>query len=78
MSKIAQRLTGLSGRELFNVDFKSLHSIKDVCRSDCCYQDIRIFAGLIIGTDGLNKQREKLRKTLKKEVTREKEKGRMP
>lgn len=62
MSKIAQRITGLSAKELFDADFRSTNTVKDVCYplGVEVRQSVRVYAGMIIGPGDLNEERKKL------------------
>lgn len=60
MSKIAQRLTGLSQIELFNTDLRTIHAAAEVYGLERC-RDVRIFSSMITGPGDLNKERERLR-----------------
>lgn len=65
MSRIAQRITGLTSTQLFETNFKSINSIEEVCDNEKCL-DPRIYAGLITANCDLNKEREKLRNNIPK------------
>lgn len=65
MSKIAQRITGLSEKELFEVDFRSTNSASDAWYPDGveARQSVRVYSGMIIGPEDLNEERKKLKKS---------------
>lgn len=67
MSRIAQRITGLTSLQLFEINFKSIHSIEEICDNEKC-RDPRIYAGLLTSSVDLNKEREKLKKTMSLKV----------
>ena len=63
MSKIAERITGLNSQELFESDFPSINSVKDVCYPAGAEvrQSVRAYTGLLIGPGDLNEVRKQLR-----------------
>lgn len=64
MSAIARRLTGMTEKELREYNFPSVKSIRDVFGAT--HKDVRIFAGLIIGPEDLDKKRKELRNNIPK------------
>lgn len=70
MSRIAQRITGLTSAQLLETDFKSIHSIEEICDNERCL-DPHIYAGLITASCELNNEREKLRNNIPKAFIKE-------
>lgn len=64
MSEIARRLTGLSGRELFEADFATTLSGKNITCPDGARvrQSVRVALGIMTGPEDLNEDRKKLAK----------------
>lgn len=62
MSEIARRLTGLSGRELFESDFATTMSGKNITCPDGARvrQSVRVALGMMTGPEDLNEKRSKL------------------
>ncbi len=65
MSRIARRITGLTSTQLFETDFKSIHSIEEICDNEKC-RDPRIYVGLTTGSLDSNKKREQLKNNVLK------------
>lgn len=63
MSRIAQRILGMSKKEIFNYDFPSARSIDETFGTT--HRDVRVFAGMIAGTpQDRNPERKKLKRRL--------------
>lgn len=63
MSNIAQRITGLSEKDLIEIDFSTSNSTVDLWFPDGVKvrQSVRVYAGMIIGPADLNEERKKLK-----------------
>ncbi len=61
MSRIAQRILGMNGKEIFNYDFPSAKSIDETFGTT--HRNVRVFAGIIAGTpQDRNPERKKLKR----------------
>lgn len=59
MSKIARRITGMTEKELFNCDFSSMKLGMKLFGTT--HKDIRIYAGLILLPEDIERERRKLK-----------------
>lgn len=64
----AERITGMTKREIFNYDFPSAKSGKGFF--GITHRNIKVFVGLILTPDDLEKEREKLKNNIPKALRR--------